>query len=121
MGRLRAASGLGRAHGGSLDSQLSYARSPWVDKLRAKAVRTKAVRCQGDTGVEATQGYPRRGVGDAVRGTRGRTVSLENSSSLLRGRVPRIPWDKFRGVERRKSSIVWVTCTNSAESHNLFE
>src|SRR3954469_1938661 len=72
MGRLRAASGLGRAHGGSLDSQLSYARSPRVDKLR-----TEAVRCQGDTGVEATQGYPRRGVGDAVRGTRGRTISLE--------------------------------------------
>ena len=77
MGRLRAASGLGRAHGGSLDSQLSYARSPRVDKLRTEAVRTEAVRCQGDTGVEATQGYPRRGVGDAVRGTRGRTISLE--------------------------------------------
>ena len=49
-----------------------------------------------------TPGYPGHGlckhVGDAVRGTRGISVSLGMSSSLLTGLVPRILWDVFRGV-----------------------
>ena len=48
-----------------------------------------------------TPGYPGHDlckyVGDAVRGTRGISVSLEMSSSLLSGMVPRILWDRFRG------------------------
>jgi hypothetical protein len=55
--------------------------------------------CGGRVGM--TPGYPGHGlckhVGDAVRGTRGISVSLGMSSSLLSGLVPRIPWDVFRG------------------------
>ena len=51
--------------------------------------------------VGMTPGYPGHDlckyVGDAVRETRGISVSLEMSSSLLTGLVPRILWDRFRG------------------------
>src|ERR1043165_2807469 len=56
--------------------------------------------CDGSVGM--TPGYPVhdlcKHVGDAVRETRGISVSLEMSSSLLTGLVPRILWDRFRGV-----------------------
>src|SRR4051812_37113731 len=84
-----------------------------------KSLRTNMVRCQEDTGVKRTHGYPRPRAGDTVGRLRGSQVSLENSSSLLRGRAPRILWDKFRGVGRRKNSMMWVTCTNSAESRSI--
>src|SRR3954467_8823683 len=63
--------------------------------------------CVGNVGM--TLGYPGHGlckhVSDAVRGTRGISVSLGMSSSLLTGLVPRILWDVFRGFGRRTSSM----------------
>src|ERR1041384_2315239 len=56
--------------------------------------------CDGSVGM--TPGYPGHDlckcVGDAVRGTRGISVSLGMSSSLLTGLVPRILWDRFPRV-----------------------
>src|ERR1041384_6873413 len=63
--------------------------------------------CGGSVGM--TPGYPGHDlckyVGDAVRGTRGISVSLEMSSTLLTGLVPRILWDVFRSCGRRTSSM----------------
>ena len=51
--------------------------------------------CWEDTGLP--RAWLVKHVVDAVRETLGISVSLEKSSSLLPGRVPRILWDRFRG------------------------
>jgi len=95
---------LGRVNGGRPDSQLCFGPVPVWDKFCA----TRWLEpCGGSVGM--TPGYPGhdlcKRVGDAVRGTRGISVSLGMSSSLLTGLVPRILWDVFRGFGRRTSSM----------------
>src|SRR4051812_10603711 len=74
-------------------------------------------QCRDDTGLPRT--WLAKHVGDAVRETRGISVSLEISSSLLAGLVPRILWDRFRGFWAKEELHGWGTCTHSAESQSI--
>src|SRR3954469_3008484 len=91
---------------------------PQGGRVKDEAVRTEAVRCQGDTGVKATQGYPRQGAGDTVGRLRGSQASwrilVHSCGDEFQGSC-----GTSSGGERRKNSIVWVTCTNSAESKSI--
>ena len=111
-GKASAAVAFGRVNGGSLDSQYVLGPSPFGTSFVPRDGWSHAMVVSG--GHRATQGMTY--VGDAVRETRGISVSLEMSSSLLTGLVPRILWDRFRGFWAKEKLHVWVTCTNSAES-----
>ena len=77
--------------------------------------------CDGSVG--KTPGYPGhdlcKHVGDAVRETRGISVSLEMSSSLLTGLVPRILWDRFWGVLGEGRTPCVGNVHHSAESQPI--